>query len=80
MLSIPVGFVSDHVELLYDIDIEAQRAAAQCGMRLERPPALNDDPIFIQQLADLIGTRANDEGWLENGKPRGTSATGHGRS
>lgn len=64
VVSIPVGFVSDHVEILFDIDIEAQKAAAENGVRLERPPALNTDPVFMQQLADLIQQRAAEEGWV----------------
>lgn len=54
----PVGFVSDHVEILYDIDIQAQGVAAELGMRLERPPAVNDDPLFIATLADLVQREA----------------------
>jgi len=54
MISIAVGFVSDHVEILFDIDIEAQAAAKTHGVRLERPPALNDDPLYIGTLVDLI--------------------------
>ena len=50
----PVGFVSDHAESLYDIDIMAQRVAAGLGIRLERPPALNDDHFYIHILADTI--------------------------
>jgi ferrochelatase len=54
IVSVPVGFVADHVEILYDIDIEARAAAEKAGARLERPPALNDDPLFIQALADAV--------------------------
>ena len=54
VISIPVGFVCDHVEILYDIDILAQEIAAELGIRLERPPALNTDPLFIETLADVI--------------------------
>lgn len=64
VVSIPVGFVCDHVEVLYDIDIEAQQVAKEQGIRLERPPALNADPVFIAQLADLIQRRATGAGWL----------------
>lgn len=56
VVSVPVGFVSEHVEILYDIDIQAQEAAKKLGMRLERPPALNDDPLFISTLAGVIRT------------------------
>jgi ferrochelatase len=63
VVSVPVGFVSDHVEVLYDIDIDAQRIARDLGMRLERPPSLNDDPRFIDQLASIISARAESAGW-----------------
>jgi ferrochelatase len=66
VVSIPVGFVSDHVEILFDIDVDAQHVANGLGMRLERPPALNDDPVFMRQLADLIRARAQDAGWLND--------------
>jgi protoporphyrin/coproporphyrin ferrochelatase len=62
VISIPVGFVSDHVELLFDIDHRAAEIARGLGMRLERPPALNDDPLFINALAELVRARA--EPWL----------------
>jgi ferrochelatase len=54
VISIPVGFVSDHVEILFDIDHRAAEIASGLGMRLERPPALNDDPVFIAALADVV--------------------------
>ena len=49
----PVGFVAEHLEVLYDIDIEAQGVAATAGIRIERARSLNDDPTFIAGLADL---------------------------
>jgi ferrochelatase len=49
----PVGFVADHLEVLYDIDIEAQAVALEVGIRLERARSMNDDPTFIAGLADL---------------------------
>jgi ferrochelatase len=63
VICLPIGFVSDNVEILYDIDIQAQQVACAHGMRLERPPALNDDPLFIAALAELIRGRAA-HGWL----------------
>jgi ferrochelatase len=59
VVSIPVGFVSDHVEILFDIDRRAAETAASLGVRLERPPALNDDPVFVAALAELIRQRGN---------------------
>ncbi len=64
MVSVPVGFVSDHVEVLYDIDIEAQAVAKAWGVRLERPPSLNSDPLFVGVLADLILEAAQRAGWV----------------
>ena len=54
LLSVPIGFVADHVEILYDIDILAQGVAQPLGVRLVRVPSLNDDPVFIAALADLV--------------------------
>jgi ferrochelatase len=50
----PIGFVCDHVEVLYDLDVDAQAAARDAGIRMERAQALNDHPLFISMLADLI--------------------------
>jgi protoporphyrin/coproporphyrin ferrochelatase len=63
VVSVPVGFVSDHVEILFDIDHKAAAVAARLGMRLERPSALNDDPLFIGALAELVRERSAP--WLE---------------
>ncbi len=49
----PVGFVADHLEVLYDIDIEAQGVAREAGIHLERARSMNDDPTFIAGLADV---------------------------
>jgi ferrochelatase len=49
----PVGFVADHLEVLYDIDIEAQAVAREAGVRLERARSMNADPVFIAGLADI---------------------------
>ncbi len=51
---VPIGFVCDHVELLYDLDIEARAAAAERGLTLHRAAAVNDHPDFIAALADLV--------------------------
>ncbi|MHB8961041.1 MAG: ferrochelatase [Candidatus Limnocylindrales bacterium] len=49
----PVGFLADHLEVLYDIDIEAQAVARGVGIHLERARSLNTDPVFIAGLADV---------------------------
>ncbi|XEC93245.1 ferrochelatase [Paenibacillus tarimensis] len=54
VLSAPIGFVSDHLEVLYDIDIEAKAAAGQLGMRLERIEMLNTDPLYMETLAESV--------------------------
>ena len=53
----PVGFVCDHVEVLYDIDISFKQFTAQHGMQLWRTPSLNTSASFIDALADLARSR-----------------------
>ena len=67
--SIPVGFVSDHVEILFDIDRKAAAVAAGLGVRLERPPALNDDPR-LHRRARRAGRGARAAPWTERHAPR----------
>lgn len=55
VLMCPIGFVSDHLEVLYDIDIECQKRARELGMQLERTESLNTDPMYMQTLSDVIG-------------------------
>jgi ferrochelatase len=50
----PAGFVCDHVEVLYDLDVEARAIAAEHGVTLHRAPAVNAHPEFIAMLADLV--------------------------
>jgi protoporphyrin/coproporphyrin ferrochelatase len=58
VVSCPIGFVSDHLEVLYDIDIQAQELAREIGLHLVRTESLNDDPAFIRVLADVVLARA----------------------
>ncbi len=51
---VPIGFVVDHVEVLYDLDIEARKIAEGVGIRLHRARAVNEHPAFIAMLADLV--------------------------
>jgi protoporphyrin/coproporphyrin ferrochelatase len=53
----PIGFVCDHVEVLYDIDIMFRDYAQERGMKLYRAESLNDSPLFVRALADLAKTR-----------------------
>ncbi len=50
----PIGFVCDHVEILYDIDIEAKQIAQEHGLQLERIASMNSDPLFIEAIADTV--------------------------
>ena len=50
----PIGFVCDHVEVLYDLDVEARWIAAEHGVALHRAPAVNAHPEFVAMLADLV--------------------------
>jgi ferrochelatase len=54
VLVAPVGFVSDHLEILWDLDVEARERAAELGLELDRIESLNDDPQFIRALAALV--------------------------
>jgi ferrochelatase len=53
VLVCPIGFVSDHLEILWDLDVEARERAGELGLRLDRIESLNDDPAFIRALAEL---------------------------
>ena len=54
VLVCPVGFVSDHLEILWDLDVEARERAAELGLDLDRIDSLNDDPAFIGALAEVV--------------------------
>ena len=54
VLSVPIGFVCDHLEVLYDIDHEARRKADAEGVTLRRVRMPNDDPAFIEVLASVV--------------------------
>jgi ferrochelatase len=53
----PIGFVCDHVEILYDIDIAFRQFATDEGVKLWRPESLNDSPTFIAALANLASSQ-----------------------
>lgn len=50
----PIGFVSDHVEVLYDLDHEAAGVCRAMGLPMARAEAANDDPIFLDMIADVV--------------------------
>jgi ferrochelatase len=51
---VPIGFLADHVEVLYDLDVEARATADEIGLTLARAEAVNDHPRFIDALADVV--------------------------
>lgn len=54
LVVVPIGFVCDNVEVLYDLDVEAREIARSCGVTLRRASAVNDHPAFIAMLTDLV--------------------------
>jgi ferrochelatase len=55
------GFVADHLEILYDLDIEAKELAREAGIRLERTEMPNDDPAFLRAVAAAIRDHVDEE-------------------
>lgn len=65
LLVLPISFVSDHVETLYEIDILYSGVMAEKGIRLIRTPSLNVRPLFINALSNLVEQGLEKAGWLE---------------
>ena len=63
VLLVPIGFVCDHVEILYDIDVEYQALAKRLGIQLERTASLNDGPGLVAAVADVVRAAAGERGW-----------------
>lgn len=59
VLVVPICFVADHLEILYDIDVEAHRFAKTHGLTLRRTESLNTSPTFVSALADIVGKRVS---------------------
>jgi ferrochelatase len=64
VLMCPIGFVCEHVEILFDIDIEFLQHANELGMQLERIEMLNDHPKMLAGLAEIVRERAAEAGWI----------------
>lgn len=62
----PIGFVCDHIEVLYDLDEEAAHVCAEIGLPMVRAEAVNDDPAFLDLIGDVVLTT-----WrrYESGRP-----------
>ncbi|OGQ99834.1 MAG: ferrochelatase [Deltaproteobacteria bacterium RIFOXYD12_FULL_55_16] len=63
ILMVPISFVSDHVETLYEIDIQYKELAGSLGLRLERSASLNTAPEFIRGLSSLVFAACRQKGW-----------------
>lgn len=57
----PVGFVSDHMEVVYDLDVEGQKLARELGMNMVRARTAGTHPAFIKMIRELILERTNNE-------------------
>ena len=67
LVAVPIGFLFDHTEVLYDLDIEAKQAAEGQGLRFLRSPTVMDHPQFVRMFAELIQESLKPEGV----RPRG---------
>jgi ferrochelatase len=61
-LVVPIGFVCDHTEILFDIDVQAARIARECATTLRRTESLNTSPVFIDLLEDLVRSKLRSPG------------------
>lgn len=57
----PIGFVSDHVEILYDVDIVFKQYSQSKGIKVWRSESLNDSPLLIQALASIVSSRVTTQ-------------------
>ncbi|MDH6532478.1 ferrochelatase [Aurantimicrobium minutum] len=67
---VPLGFVSDHVEVIWDLDNEAAETASDLGLRFKRVATPGDHDIFVEGIAELINER------IANAKPQALSSLG----
>ena len=58
----PIGFVADHIEILYDLDTEAAEVCKEAGVAMGRAASVNDDPSFLDTLADVVGAECQRYG------------------
>ncbi|MBW3632610.1 MAG: ferrochelatase [Chloroflexi bacterium] len=60
VIVVPIGFISDHLEVLFDLDVEAQERASELGMTMIRVPAVGTDPVFVAMIRELIEERLQE--------------------
>ncbi len=63
VLLVPISFVSDHIETLYEIDIYYREIAEKLGIRLTRTESLNTNPLFIETLYDIVSKNMEVDSW-----------------
>jgi ferrochelatase len=68
VLLVPLGFVSDNVETLYDIDIQCKERAESMGISFRRSPCLNDSEIFIEALSQIVHEHLANATWSAHGE------------
>jgi protoporphyrin/coproporphyrin ferrochelatase len=60
MVVVPIGFISDHMEVIYDLDTEAQQVAQELGLNLVRAGTVGTHPRFVQMIRELVMERQSD--------------------
>ncbi len=65
ILAVPISFVSDHIETLYEIDILYKQMAEGLGINLRRAESLNTHPVFIKALKEIVIKNIKELGWIE---------------
>lgn len=60
VILLPIGFISDHLEVLFDLDEEAKERAAELGLAFSRLPTVGTDPTFVAMIRELIEERLSD--------------------
>jgi ferrochelatase len=57
----PIGFVSDHMEVVYDLDVQARDVANELGMKMVRAATAGTHPLFVKMIRELVMERINNE-------------------
>src|SRR5215216_368269 len=60
VIVVPIGFISDHLEVRFDLDVEAQNRARELGINLIRVPTIGTDPVFVAMIRELIEERLQE--------------------
>ncbi len=78
VLVVPIGFIGDHVEILFDLDVEAKAAAEEVGITMTRAKSVGNLPLFCRMIADVVRQRAKQDSIPEMTSSRTTrDQSGH---